>query len=109
MIKRRKETNPYQEIINWFGSHELDLMNGDDEETFRLKLDRVQGLDGLVAKYFPRATDEQRYLLKEFALHGLAEYSMLGKNQLEEGLGFSDILGEIFSSGDDDYDESPKY
>ncbi len=102
MIKRRKEANPYQEIINWFGSHELDLMHGDDEKSFHLKLDRVQGLNRLVAKYFPRVSADQIYLLKEFALHGLAEYSMLGKNQLEEGMGFSDILGEIFSSGSDE-------
>ncbi|MEO1097466.1 MAG: hypothetical protein AAFX57_06890 [Bacteroidota bacterium] len=39
----------------------------------------------------------------EFALHGLAEFSMLSKHQLVSGLQFKDLLSSMFSMpGPDD-------
>jgi magnesium chelatase subunit I len=35
--------------------------------------------------------------MMEFALHGLAEFSMLSKNNLEKGLEFKDLLSSMFS------------
>ena len=37
------------------------------------------------------AAGEEKYLLKEFVLHGLAEYSLLSKQGLESGLQFKDL------------------
>ncbi|MFT6188077.1 MAG: magnesium chelatase subunit I, partial [Cryomorphaceae bacterium] len=54
-------------------------------------------------KYNPNVGEDDKILLMEFILHGLAEYSMLSKNILEEGLSFSDLFSSVFSM--DDYDE----
>ena len=36
----------------------------------------------------------------EFILFGLAEHSLIGKNQLERGTQFKDILGSMFNEKD---------
>ena len=41
----------------------------------------------------------------EFALHGMAEYSLIGKQSLDRGLQFKDLLGSMFSGPDADDDD----
>ena len=38
--------------------------------------------------------------MMEFVLFGLAEHSLIGKNTLEHGIQFKDILGSMFSEKD---------
>jgi magnesium chelatase subunit I len=38
--------------------------------------------------------------MMEFVLFGLAEHSLIGKNNLERGIQFKDILGSMFSEKD---------
>jgi magnesium chelatase subunit I len=40
------------------------------------------------------------YLWMEFVLHGLAEYSRLGKSRLEKGTSFTDLIGSMLTFGD---------
>ncbi len=101
--KRKNEPNPYQEIISWFGKNELELLADSDVEEYHAKLMEVPGLKKLVEKYNPRLDAKDADLMMEFVLHGLAEYSMLGKNVLEDGLAFSDLFNSVFSH--DDYEE----
>ena len=106
MLKRRKEAdNPYVQIIQWFSKRELDLMMNDSDKEYQKKLDEVKGLDALLKRYHPQSKDEQKYILKELVLHGLGEYSLIGKNSMEEGMSFTDILGELFSTSPDDFEE----
>jgi magnesium chelatase subunit I len=42
----------------------------------------------------------------EFALHGLAEFSLISKHNLTSGLQFKDLLSSMFSLPKDDEDES---
>ena len=45
--------------------------------------------------------------MMEFALHGLAEYSLIGKGRLETGLQFKDMFSSMFDPsklGDDEDD-----
>ena len=42
----------------------------------------------------------------EFALHGLAEYSLLSKNYLTSGLEFKDLLSSMFTMSRDMDDEN---
>ena len=105
MLKRRKEeVNPYAEIIKWFSDGEVDLMIADSDKDYKKKLDSVKGIDSLIKKYHPNSDKEQGYILKELVLHGLGEYSLIGKNSMEEGLSFTDILGELFSSSQEDFE-----
>ncbi len=105
MLKRKKEeSNPYAEVIQWFSRGEVDLLVSDSDKIYRKKLDEVEGIESMIKKYHPRADKEQQYILKELILHGLGEYSLIGKNSMEEGLSFTDILGELFSAGSEDFD-----
>jgi len=50
----------------------------------------------VVKKYFPKAKSEEKLILMEFLLHGLAEYSLLSKNMLTTGLRFKDLFSSVF-------------
>lgn len=99
-LKNQKEIkDPYQPVSDWFGEGaELDLFHDMDQKSYRKALDEVPGLDDIVDKYHPKISKEERYFLKEFVLHGLAEYSMLSKQILEGGNRFGDLLSSMLSS-----------
>lgn len=101
--KKKTEPNPYQKVLDWFDRHELELLADLNAPDYREKLDEVPGLKEIAGKYSPNARGEELYLLMEFILHGLAEYSILSKNILEDGLSFSDLFRSVFST--DDFDE----
>lgn len=111
-LKKKQESNPYQEIISWFskGNH-LELMNNLSDENYKRALMSVPGLKELVEKYHPSLKSGEQLLMMEFALHGLAEYSMLSRHRIESGLQFKDMLSSMFSGSEPDefYDEEEDY
>lgn len=101
LSKRRKnEPNPYAETIAWFSDNELELLSDLDEVQYRKLLNTVPGLSRIVDKYAGKLSQSDRYMMMEFILHGLAEYSMLSKNLLEDGLAFGDLFNSVFSAND---------
>ena len=106
--QKEKEKSPYQRIVNWFGEgNEVDLLNDLNQGDYRKALQKVPGLTDLVKQYHADVDEETRYFLMEFALHGLAEYSQLSKNQLTAGTQFKDLLSSMFSMSD--YDEDDEF
>lgn len=109
--KKLKEKNPYNQILEWFGSGKtLDLLNDASNQEYKNTLKSVQGLEQLVKETQKVLDEEQKFLMMEFALHGLAEYSQLSKKILTRSLQFSDILSGMFNMPDfgkydDDDDE----
>lgn len=102
-IKRNDPNNPYREITKWFGrGNALDLLHDDPEAKFKKQLDAVPGLKELIKFQHPKAKGSQKLLLMEFVLHGLAEYSLLGKQGLETGTQFKDLLSGMLSMPEDD-------
>jgi len=99
-LRKRKKSgdDPYQKIIDWFGRNEVEILADLNETDYREQLDAIPGLKSLVSRYNPKAKDDEIYLLMEFVLHGLAEYSALSKNILEDGLSFSDLFTSVFSA-----------
>ena len=70
---------------------------------------KVDGLYGIVKKYFPRANEKESALLMEFVLHGLAAHSLISKKTIEGKIQFKDLIGSMmnlgqFSSEEDDND-----
>ncbi len=103
-LKRSKSASadPYQSITDWFGSGgKIDLMNDTPDKDYEKILSAVPGLGDLVKKYHPKAQGEEKLLLMEFVLHGLAEYSLLSKNALATGLRFKDLFSSVFSKDPD--------
>ena len=88
----------YQEVINWFGSNRLDLLNDISDKEYRKKLDAVDGLKELIEKKFSNFPADGRYLMMEYLLHAMAEYSHLSKKQLEKSYQFGDLLSSFFTA-----------
>ncbi len=106
-LKKKKQVSPYQKVADWFSENNVvDLMISDSEKTYRTILDSIPALDELVDKYTPAVTGTERYVMKEFILHGLAEHSQLGKVRLERGIQFKDLFGTMFSPNDGGLDEA---
>ena len=97
-LKRKKETTEYSAITQWFSQGNiLDLLNHEKDKVYTSALSIVEGLSELVAKYHPNVTGDEKFVLMEFALHGLAEHSLLSKNRLLEGVSFKDLFGSLLN------------
>lgn len=108
--RKDKDNNIYRPVLDWFGEGNiLDLLNDMSDKDFYKKLQSVPGLKQIVNKLHPKLDKQTEQLMMEFALHGLAEYSMLSKKGLDSGLQFKDLLSSMFTmpgeNGNDDLDE----
>ena len=103
--KKSKAPNPYAAIINWFGNgNNLAIDDNISIAVYKNVLNEVDGLRDLVKKLHPRLAESQQYLLMEFVLHGLAEFSQLSKGFLDNGFAFSDMFNSLFNLEPDDDD-----
>jgi len=106
--RKQKKDNPYKTIVEWFGEgHEVDLLHDLPASEYEEILNQIPGLQAMVKKHHPKADERFTFFLMEFALHGLAEYSMLSKKHIESGLMFKDLLSSMFTlpePEDDDRD-----
>lgn len=106
-FRKQKEKSPYKKISSWFGDgNSLDLLhdmpNGDYEKTLK----SVPGLEDLVNEYHKAQDVSMKLFLMEFALHGLAEYSLISKHNLSSGLQFKDLLSSMFTMPKFDEDDT---
>lgn len=98
--------NPYKSIIAWFdaGNH-LDLLLDMTDASKIVELYKVDGLFGLVKKFFPKAHQDQAALLMEFVLHGLSSYSLISKKMIDGKIEFKDLMGSMMNMGSFNYEE----
>jgi magnesium chelatase subunit I len=106
--------NPYETVVRWFGAgNKLDLLLDLGDADYKVTLEKVPGLEAIVEKFQADAKGEDKLLLMEFVLHGLAEFSLIGKSRLEKGLVFQDLMSGLLSGGfgkdDEDEDEDEDY
>jgi magnesium chelatase subunit I len=101
-LKKKKEANPYEQILAWFsGGGEVELHGDDAESEYRRKVSSVKGLKDFIKKRFKNESEQEQLLLMEFLLFGLAEYSQLTRTLLEEGIIFKDLFSSMFSAPDE--------
>ena len=106
LLKKKKDTSPYQHVTSWFTSgNALELLYDDSEKVYRKKLDSIPGLAAVVETYVKNLTKDELYSWMEFVLHALAEHSQLGKQQLEGSNKFSDLFGSLFNEKNWDMEE----
>jgi magnesium chelatase subunit I len=112
-FRKQKEKSPYKKITDWFGDgNTLDLLHEMPHSEYEKKLQQIPGLSQLVGEFHKKNTNETKLFLMEFALHGLAEYSLISKHNLSSGLQFKDLLSGMFTlpkpgeNDDDDDDEN---
>ncbi|HQX74511.1 MAG TPA: magnesium chelatase, partial [Chitinophagaceae bacterium] len=106
--EEQKDDNPYRPITGWFDKgNNLNLSFNTSDKDKMLLLYKVDGLNALVKKYFPKSNEEQAALLMEFVLHGLSSYSLISKKIFENKIKFKDLVGSMmnFSEKDFEFDE----
>jgi magnesium chelatase subunit I len=114
-FRKQKEKSPYKKVSDWFSEgHTVDLLNDMPNGEFEKTLKSVPGLADLVTEFHKGQDASAKLFLMEFALHGLAEFSLISKHNLTAGLQFKDLLSGMFTlpkpgdgndPDDDDEDE----
>jgi len=97
-VDEKPDDNPYKQITRWFdaGNH-LDILVDMKDDEKAEALYKVDGLYGLVKKYFHAANDKENALLMEFVLHGLSAYSLISKKVIEGRIEFNDLMGSMMN------------
>lgn len=102
-VRKQKEHNPYKKIIEWFSDgNEVDLLNDLEDEKYAQILMQIPGLAKLVDQFLKGVNKNEKVFFMEFALHGLAEYSMISKKHIATGLTFKDLLSSMFTAPNSD-------
>jgi magnesium chelatase subunit I len=111
-FRKQKEKSPYKKVSDWFGDgNTVDLLHDMSQPEFEKKIKSIPGLSELIQDLHKNQDAGTKLFLMEFALHGLAEYSLISKHHLTAGLQFKDLLSSMFTlprpgaEEDDDEDE----
>jgi len=106
-FRKQKDKSPYKKISNWFGDgNTIDLLHDMSNVEYEKTLRSVPGLLDLVNEFHKGQDNSLKLFFMEFALHGLAEFSLISKHNLTSGLQFKDLLSSMFSLPKDGDDES---
>lgn len=101
-LKKKKEGSEYAAITSWFSQENiLDLLDHENDKVYTSALSIVDGLEELVSKYQPDVKGIEKIVLMEFALHGMAEHSLLSKSRLVNGVSFKDLFGSLLNTSMD--------
>ena len=96
--RKQKEKSPYKKVSNWFGDgNTIDLLNDSSQAEYEKLLKSIPGLLDLVNEFHKNKDPQAKVFLMEFALHGIAEYSLISKHNLTAGLQFKDLLSGMFT------------
>jgi magnesium chelatase subunit I len=115
--KKDKRGNPYKKITDWFGDgNVMEILSDLANRDYEARLRTIDGLDDLVDEFHPRLSKAEKLFMMEFALHGLAEHSLIGKKAMDTGQQFKDLLGSMFNPGsnfgeedEEDEDDDSRY
>ena len=102
-LKKKKQTSPYQKVLDWFSeNNEVDLMLDDTDQLYKQTISTIPALEELLGLLNDpdKPLGNDRHVMKEFILHALAEHSQIGKSYLERGIQFKDLFGSVFSTKD---------
>lgn len=114
-FRKQKEKSPYKNITDWFGEgNAVDLLHSMSNHEYEKGLKAVPGLAELIKEFHGQQDSDLKLFLMEFALHGLAEYSLISKHNLTTGLQFKDLLSGMFTlprpgADGDDEDEDDSF
>ena len=103
---KKSKINPFAKVIEWFGSgNEMEMIGDMTDREYNARLKTIDGLDDFVDMLSAYGNANEKLFMMEFALHGMAEYSLIGKQSLDQGIKFQDLVSSMFSGPDDeDYD-----
>ena len=97
------DKDPYGVIKAWFsGNNKVDFLVDDSDKDHVGKLTSVQGLKKLIQ--FKKIPKEDEIFFMELALHGLAEYDVIGKTLVDANMTFVDPLASMLNDMEDNGD-----
>lgn len=97
-FRKQKNKNPYSSVVAWFNEgNTIDLLTDMPESAYRNILNSVPGLSDLSGSLTKKSDDRLKFLMMEFLLNGLAEYSLIGRNILTTGSRFKDLISGMFT------------
>jgi magnesium chelatase subunit I len=106
---KKSKINPYAKVIEWFGGgNEMEIPADITDREYAARLSSIDGLDDFVDMLSAYSSKTEKLFMMEFALHGMAEFSLIGKQSLDQGMKFQDLVSSMFSGPDDedfDFDE----
>lgn len=108
---KKKGRDAYDEVLQWFTQGNTVVLNQDlSNSVYQKRLHSVDGLAALVSTHTSPQTDAQRFVMMEVVLEALHQNSLLGKELHDDGSSYSDMMGSMFSSfgngfDEDDFDE----
>ena len=100
--------NAYRRILKWFQmDNSLSISHDMPFTEYAKALDQVDGLGEFVAEHASPSDPQEKATTMEFVLEALHQHSLIGKELLDEGGTYSDIMGSMLSSLDelDDLDD----
>ncbi|TMU56413.1 magnesium chelatase [Flagellimonas algicola] len=93
-LERKDSESVYDELIHWFFEGEgFDLLDEDNDQEYRNKLDSISPLNALLEEYQPSLAKEDTYFMKELLLWGLVAHKKLSKHRFTQGYQFKDLYG----------------
>jgi magnesium chelatase subunit I len=103
---KKSKINPYGKVIEWFGAgNEMEMIGDMTDREYGARLKTIDGLDDFVDMLSAYGSENEKLFMMEFALHGMAEFSLIGKQSLDQGMKFQDLVSSMFSGpGEDDED-----
>ncbi len=108
--QKKQGKGPYDPILSWFArGRNVALSTDVPFKGYTQALDQVPGLAKVVKAQTKPASPSEMASMMEFVLEGLHQHSLLGKDHLDAGARYSDLMGSMLSSlgppdeEDDDY------
>jgi magnesium chelatase subunit I len=100
---KKSKINPFAKVIEWFGSgNEMEMIGDMPDREYIARLKTIDGLDDFVEMLSAYGDANEKLFMMEFALHGMAEYSLIGKQSMDQGIKFQDLVSSMFSGPDDE-------
>lgn len=94
-----QRADAYQEIVQFFEEHQLDLALEADAKAYEQALRSVNGLGALVRARHAYLDAQEQVLWSEFVLHALAEHSRIGRTVHAGKTSFGDLMESMLRGG----------
>lgn len=102
---KKSKINPYGNVIEWFSTgNQMEMVADMTDREYEARLKTIDGLDDFIEILSLYKDGAEKLFMMEFALHGMAEFSLIGKQSLDQGMKFQDLVSSMFSGPDDDED-----
>ncbi len=95
---KKEEINPLTSTLAWFNEgNSLKLESNLTNEEYQGRLESVPGLEKAVSFFLKDKPEllDNKYMMMEFFLHGLVEFSQLSRNAVDQSVTFNDMMSGI--------------